>query len=391
MQIASRGFELLKPGGRMVYSTCSMNPAENESVVAALIQKYKGQLSIADVSQTLPGLVRRPGLTSWRIQARDGSWYSTWDDISDNDNWRYPKTLFPPPLQVMKDIHIERCVRVMPHDQDTGGFFVAVLDKAPLSAPLMNEDALDVTMTEDPVLPIQTEPMEEGGPLPTAGSLGGSEDVVMNDSSADVKPQHPNKRPKAPEALVPLGDSNLKLCHTARVFYGISEEFSFENLLSRSEETKPQKILFFSKGLREVITHNPRLKVVFSGIRMFQAVPDEETEYRVVQTGIDTIAPYMSKRLIPIDVTDLMMLLTYEDPLFTTFTKGGQQILQATEPGACVFVVTFGGEPMYFVGWRGKMSCKVLIKKTERNLLVEYLNTNGISLPSANETTTVAL
>ena len=46
LTIAKRGIQLLKPGGLLVYSTCSLSPYEDEAVVAELLRSHPGQLEL---------------------------------------------------------------------------------------------------------------------------------------------------------------------------------------------------------------------------------------------------------------------------------------------------------------------------------------------------------
>ncbi|CAF4222952.1 unnamed protein product [Rotaria sordida] len=62
LRIATRGIQLLAPGGLMVYSTCSMNPIENEAVVSQLLQTFQGQISLMNINDKLPDLRTIPGL-----------------------------------------------------------------------------------------------------------------------------------------------------------------------------------------------------------------------------------------------------------------------------------------------------------------------------------------
>ncbi|CAI7989852.1 RNA cytosine C(5)-methyltransferase NSUN2 [Geodia barretti] len=122
LRILNRGLELLQPGGRLVYSTCSLNPVENEAVLATILQLCRGAVELVDVSDQLPGLRTIPGMTSWKVMKKKMEWVS--------DTKPSSSTLFPPDPSLLPQLNLHRCVRVLPHHQDTGGFFIAVLCKS---------------------------------------------------------------------------------------------------------------------------------------------------------------------------------------------------------------------------------------------------------------------
>lgn len=94
--ILRRAVALSRPGGRIVYSTCTYAPEENEAVVNAVLNEWEGTVRL--LPACIGGLTTSPGLTSWCGEAYDPS--------------------------------LAHCLRVWPHQNDSGGFFVAVLEKS---------------------------------------------------------------------------------------------------------------------------------------------------------------------------------------------------------------------------------------------------------------------
>lgn len=93
-KIIKAGFQVLKPGGTLVYSTCTLEPQENEETISYLINEFPRQVEVQEIK--LP-LKRSENITEW-----DGKKYH--DDVK--------KTL-----------------RIYPQDNDSEGFFVAKIKK----------------------------------------------------------------------------------------------------------------------------------------------------------------------------------------------------------------------------------------------------------------------
>ena len=94
-QLIETAFNILKQNGTLVYSTCSLEPEENEAVVDFLINKYDNaqleEIKINNLKRSEP--------------------------ILEFDNNKYNE-------------NIKNCLRIWPQDNDTEGFFVAKIKKS---------------------------------------------------------------------------------------------------------------------------------------------------------------------------------------------------------------------------------------------------------------------
>ncbi len=137
VRILVRALQMLKVGGRVVYSTCSMNPVENEAVVATAIDRCGGmsKVDIIDCSSALPRLKRRSGLSDWKVMDKHCRIWPSWQAVEEekvkngeDGLGRLSEFMFPS-TKKEEAVPLDRCMRVYGHLQDTGAFFITVLEK----------------------------------------------------------------------------------------------------------------------------------------------------------------------------------------------------------------------------------------------------------------------
>jgi len=93
-ELIENAFNNLKPGGELVYSTCSLEPEENESVVDYLLKKFD---NAKIVKVNLPGLKTSPPVLEFKNHSYDS--------------------------------RIKDTLRIWPQDNNTEGFYVAKIKK----------------------------------------------------------------------------------------------------------------------------------------------------------------------------------------------------------------------------------------------------------------------
>ncbi|CAL8295805.1 unnamed protein product [Merluccius merluccius] len=405
LRIAVRGVEQLAVGGRMVYSTCSLNPVEDEAVIAALLEKSEGTLELADGSADLPGLKWMPGISSWKLMTKEGQWYSDFSQVPSSRHTQIRPTMFPPTdPNKLASFHLDRCMRVLPHHQNTGGFFLAVLVK---KAPMPWNKRYPKPRKEPPsssATPAEGAPPTEDRPPAAVPAGRGGEGQPAGDGAAEAPKSDqpptahdavcgppPNKKKKLfgfkEDPFVFLTEEDPVFA-PIQSFYDLSPDFPKLNVLTRSHEGKKRHLYMVSKELRNVMLNNSeRMKVINTGVKVWSRNSDGEQfgcAFRLAQEGIYTLYPYIRSRMITVSVEDIKILLTQENPFLSKLQSHAHT--QAKNIGMGSIVLRYQPNPDYpsepqcpieLCGWKGKTSIRAFVPRNER---FHYLRMLGVDI-----------
>ncbi|KAL3630209.1 hypothetical protein CASFOL_023193 [Castilleja foliolosa] len=467
VQIAMRGVALLKVGGRMIYSTCSMNPVENEAVVAEVLRRCGGSIELVDVSTQLPQLVRRPGLKKWKVRDRGlllascndvpkyrrsvitpgmfpsgnmfaetsehdrdtetGEHCENGDSNSENGLQSTDASVAPSnSLEVeVSELPLERCMRIVPHDQNSGAFFIAVFHKvSSLPAPSANEKKY--TSLPEETNCISTQPQEHmnevkeysvgddidltGGtdqisePTPDAELL----DTGIYDAPLDADLNKMNQENEKEETEAsPDVETNAEMVKGKRKlqiqgrwrgvdpvifykddtvvgkimeFYGIRDSFPIKgHLITRNDDMNHVKRIYYvSNSVKEVLELNflagQQLKIASVGLKMFERQSSKEGTsapclFRISSEGLPLILPHTTKQILYAPPVDFKHLLQNKVVKFSDFIDPdvGEKATQLML-GCCVVFLSRenhdsqeDARPIAIGCWRGRTNIAVMV------------------------------
>ncbi|OSX63847.1 hypothetical protein POSPLADRAFT_1138690 [Postia placenta MAD-698-R-SB12] len=339
LRILQRAMRMLKKGGRIVYSTCSLNPVENEAVIATALMSIPG-FELINMSNHLPRLKHRPGLTTWTptVDRNITTDFVTYDDYVKSlpeDKRAESKMLeshWPPSASEVDSLNLTRCIRIYPHLQDTGGFFIAVLQKAE-DDEVLEEPATTTGVALQPPAsstdPAQFKQQQRGKKGKGKGSDGGGTHFNEN-----------------PYTFVSPDDPLLQTCISQ---LRLKPDFPASNILVRNPGGEPVRSLYMTNDIvKQIVLHNDytRMRLMTCGTKVFAKQEGAgakregaEMQFRVLSEGLPVVLPHIEpEAILQADVATLRVMMESYYPLCTSFPAPFKSLLQSKASSRCYIV-----------------------------------------------------
>lgn len=388
LKVLRRGLELLEVGGQLMYTTSSYNPVENEAVILHVLKECEGACELVDCADKIPGFMTRPGLNTWRVMLNDGEFYSKFEDFPEKFKKNFPETVFPLPEKEAQELGVDMCMRVVPNDNDTTGFFCALITKTrELSWIVKKEEEETEKAAEAAEKGKEPEKPQYNYPIRVKCGIAVTEiewttevtDQKLNTTTTVTNSEFEKfgmemdhrclpRKERVQEIFNPdmFCSPEDELWKQIKEFYSISDAFDPANLIMRHDK----RALYLTTPLAKSVIHcNTDIKDVrfrpIYGVVVFQKVEHEgwckpTCNMTITDMGWAALYPFIRKQIVPVTPEDILNLTHKEKVKFNELSDKAQAALQEVEKGCVLFLhrphlrstTEFPQCNITFIGWK---------------------------------------
>ena len=401
IKILDNAIRQCKNDGYIVYSTCAINPLENEAVVCHILEKYKDEIELINCSKKLRDMKIkfREGLIKWKVCTdvdKDNNyiWKEKFSEVKNNRNGLIKESMFhdiytyknnhPTALFKFTDpLNLRNCIRVYSHENNSDCFFIAVIHK---KNNFSNETHIKNNHFS---VPLNEEKMKTiGEDLEDFMDFLGLEDDEKNNGENNNKNDKDkieetntiNEKQKIVEEDL-IFKKYVKISSYSESYNDLMKYFKFKNgLLIRHlfcKRESSQKIFLFSKKLSEMISifTKMNLNIIRSGLVVFKKEREKSIKmmYRVTHYGAILMADYFGGQIIELDRPNLIKMMFDSDDMSIPLEKIPEEEkkkIDECESGSIILMY----DAFILVSRKGKGTLHLMLPKFPKGTLKKYFS-----------------
>ena len=423
VKILDNAIKQCKNDGYILYSTCAINPLENEAVVCYIMEKYKDEIEIINCGKKLRemNIKFREGLVKWKVcvgvdKNNKYIWEEKYENVKDKRSGLIKESMFneiytyknnhPGPLFSFTDpLNLRNCIRIYSHDNDSDCFFIAVIHKKENFGKNNPKNEINYSK-KDYSVPLNEKKMKTiGEDLDEFMDFLGLEkdendsnkinendkkdffetqiqnqnnDIKKNTDNNDINNNNDNSDKKNNEEEL-IFKKYVNLSKYTDSYNDLMRVYKFKNglviryLFCKRESS--QKIFLFSKKLSEMITifTKMNINIIRSGLVVFKKEREKaiKMKYRVTHYGAIIMADYLGAQIVELDRPDLLKSIFETDDFSISFDKIPEEEkkkINECENGSIILLF----DAFILVSRKGKGTLHLMTPKFPKGTLKKY-------------------
>ena len=401
IKILDNAIRQCKNDGYIVYSTCAINPLENEAVVCHILEKYKDEIELINCSKKLRDMKIkfREGLIKWKVcidvdKDNNYIWKEKFSEVKNNRNGLIKESMFhdiytyknnhPTALFKFTDpLNLRNCIRVYSHENNSDCFFIAVIHKKNnfCNETHIKNNHFSVPLNEEKMKTIREDLedfMDFLGLEDDEKNNGGNNDKDNKDKIEENNTIN-EKQKNVEEDLI--FKKYVKISNYSESYNDLMKYFKFKNgLLIRHlfcKRESSQKIFLFSKKLSEMISifTKMNLNIIRSGLVVFKKEREKSIKmmYRVTHYGAILMADYFGGQIIELDRPNLIKMMFDSDDMSIPLDKIPEEEkkkIDECESGSIILMY----DAFILVSRKGKGTLHLMLPKFPKGTLKKYFS-----------------